>query len=689
MVSSAAARFRGLCMAFRLQHLCLGLVGLSLAGIYLGESYGHSGPQPPPSPPPAPRLIDVNVNRAFDLRWNWLHWWEANRDRYLLTQSQVAARQKAVPANLEAKRAEAVAALRDALKLDHIGLRGASAVGLGRLDDEAATDPLIALVEKDQAEEARRAGVIALGLSATPGAAAFLGSHDFPTAGLREAGIVAHGLFPQLDAATRRKFQTLVDAQPKIATASAWTLGMHAEEENTKWFEQALQRTDSAWLAAEILCGLGRQKDPKALTLLTTVLSTSRDDLDESDLVRLATWRGISKRYEALREMHAAMKAEERIAAARAQNYDENFERYLRQHEAHWAEKDPNRVPAEKQQATLTRTRLVFGREELMFERLRASAAIAVGLLDLPQGEAPLLQLMEERLDEYNGVPKGFAIMSLGEIGGREGVQAIAGVLSTESDRGHLKQQELLEHPMRGYAALALGIYARPEQTNQGPSNRPGTEKILELLGQRLIDTREEVEVRTACALALGLTGRSEVLPLLQRLDDRQATDDPTLAGFLLLARGLLGDRNILEPAAQWFTQADRTDISSIVGSRAAVLALGVLGSEEGIPILTTAWHHNFYVNREVIVALRLCGAYSATDVLIDRLKNAEGAEERQYMAEALGELLKAETAGDLQSLLANNNYTMRNEVLLPYRRLANVFLVDYLIPATGDRDWE
>jgi len=69
--------------------------------------------------------------------------------------------------------------------------------------------------------------------------------------------------------------------------------------------------------------------------------------------------------------------------------------------------------------------------------------------------------------------------------------------------------------------------------TPQGPSDRPGTVKIIELLGGRLADGREELEVRTACALALGLTGRSDAIPVLRGTGDIGRRDEHGLLQIL------------------------------------------------------------------------------------------------------------------------------------------------------------
>ena len=51
-----------------------------------GAASAHNG-EPAPFPPVPPRkAVDLHTVKAP--RWSWLHWWEANRERYLTSPSQ-------------------------------------------------------------------------------------------------------------------------------------------------------------------------------------------------------------------------------------------------------------------------------------------------------------------------------------------------------------------------------------------------------------------------------------------------------------------------------------------------------------------------------------------------------------------------------------------------------------------------
>jgi HEAT repeat protein len=246
------------------------------------------------------------------------------------------------------------------------------------------------------------------------------------------------------------------------------------------------------------------------------------------------------------------------------------------------------------------------------------------------------------------------------------------------------------DSPLRGFAALALGLYARPYKTDQGAADRPGFDTAAMTLVERLEDDREEEEVRTACAVALGLTQRSAVLPVFHRatarLQQRNRRVDFPMVGFLLLGRALAGDKSLIEPASQFLlNRDDDPSPGGILSRRAAVLALGLTRSGNAIPVLTKAWHLNHYVNREVILALRLVGGTNAAEPVMQRLRESKDDEERAYMAQALGELLAAERPTTLDRLTAGCNFTVRNDEMRPLQALANGFLYDYLIASFGE----
>ena len=235
-----------------------------------------------------------------------------------------------------------------------------------------------------------------------------------------------------------------------------------------------------------------------------------------------------------------------------------------------------------------------------------------------------------------------------------------------------------------GFTAARLD--ARPVMTRQGQADRPGTDKVMERLAERLTDPTETEEVRCACAVALGLAGRSSGIKPLTMAGAKLTRRDELVGGYTLLGRGMLGDHNILTDCrALLELEKDKSDMTGILARRAAVLGLGLCGDDEAIPLLTEAWHLNYYVNREVIFALALAGARSVADRVIRETRAPTTTPvERAYFAAVLGELFVAKRPERLDAFIAGTNYTIKDDARLPYQRLANEFLFNYLIPAFG-----
>ena len=278
--------------------------------------------------------------------------------------------------------------------------------------------------------------------------------------------------------------------------------------------------------------------------------------------------------------------------------------------------------------------------------------------------------------------------MSLGRRGDPQAAEALMALLNPKSRPGVRMSSDKLASPLRGFAAVALGLYARPIGTPQGPQDTAGYRKVCGKLAERMADRAEQLEVRTAAALALGLTGRTEILKLLHAAGKTIAVKEETLIGYTLLARGMLADGNIIEPAARFLALAgDREDPSGILARRAAVLGLGLLGRQEGIPVLTDAWHLSYHVNREVALALSLCQVHSVTGPLVKLLKESDELLAQAFAARCLGELFTAVRPQRLARLTNGSNYTIKNLEMNRFQVLATEFLFTYLIPSFGD-DW-
>ncbi len=340
--------------------------------------------------------------------------------------------------------------------------------------------------------------------------------------------------------------------------------------------------------------------------------------------------------------------------------------------------------------------RINLGVEPILQADIRASAAIALGRIDSPVSRSALRKVLAEKKDyddEYDcsDIYKSMAIMSLGQLGDTRALPALVELLRPTAPRGVLISKGKLRSPLRGFAALALGLYARPIETpsSEGVVNRKGYDKIALLLAKILVDVKEKQDFRAACALALGLSGRTENLKYLQSAGKKIGKRDDILIGYVMLARGMLGDKTILKPAEKFLTMSNnRTDRNGVLGRRAAVLGLGLTKSREAIPVLANCWSLGYHVNRETALAMSLCQGFGATERLVKAMTEAPKPKARALAARCLGQLYSRERPSRLARLSNDSNYRMRTPRLMFYREMANEFLYTYLLAPLAN-EWK
>jgi len=150
----------------------------------------------------------------------------------------------------------------------------------------------------------------------------------------------------------------------------------------------------------------------------------------------------------------------------------------------------------------------------------------------------------------------------------------------------------------------------------------------------------------------------------------------------------MIDDQRIVTPAVVFLDlAADREDRDGILARRAAVLGMGLIGSDRAVKVLKRSWELNYYVNRETALALALARAYDITDDAIGMLQFAKHPRSGQLAVRILGELYSARRPPRTTWFLQGTNYTLRNDDIRWYQDLANEFLVRYLMGIFG-RHW-
>lgn len=624
----------------------------------------------------------TEAGQVKPVRWSWLHWWEANRELYLRPPLQGEHRQDIDAARSATLRAEASAELIKALDDEAVEPRLAAALALGRLgapSAEGVLDKLQERAEKDPNEPVRFHAVLAIGLIGGEPGERFLRSYQPATPRLRAAALIATGYLSSPTQATLDGLQTLLtDPSPSVRGAALSALNQQVGRVDQRTAIDGIRRESSPWLVSRYELSLGNSADEVGVGFLIRMLAA-----DDQAMRALPAWRLLDtvrrdkikaigqSDYRSWMNAHRRLFDQDPMAPDDAPDYLRDRTNDL-----------DGGIGGGPKPKTARRLSMVWGIEEVYQSRLRSSAAIALGDVGQRPGVVEALQgVLHEREDDYNVQPKCFALISLGRIGARDALADLLDVLSDRDGR-RPKPQKALESPQRGFAALGLGLYARPYESVQGVSDRPEYEKAIALLQDRLTDKREKLEVRAACAVGLGLAGRTASLKTLIVGYTAFDEENPLLSGYALLARAMLGDRNLIDPVTTAMARKPHHDeMTDLLARRAAVLALGVSGSGEAIPHLVRFWDESYHINREVILALSLCGSEGVSIHVIPVINRPDDRLERAYFAEVTGRILERGAPPILSRCLIGSNFTMKDLQLEPYYTFSNQFLYNYLIP--------
>ena len=194
--------------------------------------------------------------------------------------------------------------------------------------------------------------------------------------------------------------------------------------------------------------------------------------------------------------------------------------------------------------------RLISAWCEEIHKRRRAdpvlqSMVLALGEMALPRDAGDAMKLASETLEKVHedGKDQGsryFALMSLAKIGGEDN----RAYLMRELPRG----QKGTERP---WLALALGVLGRADLERGG-----APDALLAALLLKNLRDNENDDVRSACAVSLGLIRHAPAVPEMLRLLGKHRRRDQ-LAGYLCLGLGMIGDPSATPALAAILGEAD------------------------------------------------------------------------------------------------------------------------------------
>jgi len=187
---------------------------------------------------------------------------------------------------------------------------------------------------------------------------------------------------------------------------------------------------------------------------------------------------------------------------------------------------------------------------------VRQSAALGSGYLATSGDEAAVKKIFNSFSQTADPTMKGFALVSIGQIGGAEAIKKLKMVL---------KRGVTSDHP---WAALGLGIALSKEQIKEIP----------EILVKRFRKSRNH-STRSAAAIGLGLAGGREfVEELIECVKDG---GDPYFRGYCAIALGMIGDQSAVPPLREALLEENLPPVRD-----QAAMALCLLNDRASVPKL-------------------------------------------------------------------------------------------------------
>lgn len=599
-----------------------------------------------------------------DQRLTWVHWWEVNRDGYLtpaLRRVGRAERQN----RPELEIIDAVTTV--LLKVTEVTakdtpakqrLRAAAAMTLGRINTSASVRRVLELVH-DPSQQVRTSAWLALGASGEPEARArLLQGADEMTECDRIARAAALGMFEPGDpqAIHRLTGDLVADASPESRRMALRSLRLLRAGELTALSREVLAQTTDADYAALAVLGMGVDPSQEDAEMVLSLL-----DVNEPGLGLPIASKGIP--------------AEVRFSAAMT------VTRYAGM--------------LDERQLHKVLTRKILGTTDSgLRDYYRGPALISFVDVAKPDDWQVFLDALDGKtkvVGQRGSLRKRVKLKITDEqLRGEEPLPKDGSEL-TDQDRADMRITVRLltrpDDPIRGYAALAIGMHInrlnKPVEAGAETRSRyydrrvkQATRKLMNALSKTLNTKSESSRLRAAVVMGLAISEHPDAAEQIVRGLERIDPDDEMVMGYGSLALAMLGDDRAVVLAHRYLSRlsqvngespADNARLGAVLGRRAMVLALGLVGNTESAVILRNLWGHGPWVSLEAAKVLSWLGDDTLAVRLIQAIETEPDTSQAVLAVVGLGELLDHSRPSRLGRLVAASHYA------LGYQDLAEV----------------
>jgi HEAT repeat protein len=671
--------------------------------------------------PLAPSLNGPDADRRLDGRLmkvtrdsQWLQWWEANRERYWPEPADTEAARDAAKKLINPRKLpdNVAAALEKAARSRQAPVRAQAALALGLVQHPRAATLLQTLINDSDDTTAINAWA-ALGLLESGDASRFLSrSATRPRDMIGRALCI--GLQPEPDAAVWDSLvlQVKQSTVPEARRLALWAMRIHRAPPTQALAMQIVHTTTDRDLFAEAVLALGDMNQPEGQRIIT-------------DIIRMAESARALPAIANDPDFRLVWTADAPNATPRRPGSRDNRARTRVTGLAHdyrtiaiLAAIESGAPSAE----TADAIRSAVGGRAVGLAVAPDERPIPVNQPSMPPEEpARMIGMgLVGRADDGIILNDSFRIDFNKYLAG----SPVAG-LSAQSSRV-MDLQRFMQFPSRPMAALGLGLALRRNGDGLLGAGGVSAETGAALpdasgnLANQLQLATEALDVRCACALALGLAQTPANKDRLKGILRNNQPGEEVVLGYTLLALGLLGDAETVDlaadalgPGSTQFTADMLLDnerrrglslmpMDELLTRRAIVDGLAALGDPRALPVLLDQWGRDDALTLDTARAIARClrpavmnASPKELGALLDNYTGAlielVGSDSNHLAALSMASLgmlyASPEMFQRLGSITAGNDYTCRSAITtgagridlsraypLPVLRLSNPF---------------
>ena len=627
--------------------------------------------------------LQISPDEAYAQRFLWLHWWETQRANYQRESNieQYAQWSEQRAAAVEPYREQIIQALKPMVKdtaADPYARAGAI-IALARLGDEELLKLIVsdaapaegaqprlgpsgqswpAGLVGDESVRVRVAGWLALGILDTQESRARLTDEFVWAVTINDeiARVTAFGFLKELSSSDR-EFLIRTMRNSKIAEVqrmALWSLDQHDTPDNDPIMRDAIRQLISPYSVAQAIQSVGSMKRLKSQQLLAMMIARP-DEINEITVlnnIRNGTVWQSTCTFGVKEELTiSALLTLTKLDPIAGENG-----RMLRKALVKKVEEGPPQPDVRDGSSTRPNADPIYNYD-------RGPSALALAMqADASSGLSLQITTLSRVFDD--GLTKTHVLVEVKDPTDKSG--------KTTTEVWDYRELTQRDNPARGYAGIAMGLMlARMNpQTETGkahPLNLRSKSEYANIHGDLsrplmkiLANKSDLVEVRSAAAIAMGISGFEEFRKPLHEAIKELDAGDAALYGYIVEALAMLDDPQVPELVEKYMLEAKASTGDNDLLARRALASAMIFSKhtkpEDADRVLTKAWSHSPWAGLAMAKASAMRGGGEMIGYLIEQLGDEQS---RAAAAISLGDVVDTRSAYTMSRLTDDMNYTL------------------------------